>query len=87
MNETSEIYITGGFSGNKLFVNLISEAFPGKSVFTSEIGNATALGAALVVAQTKPMLNLGNDQMVIALIQVDRGIQRYNLAPMAALSL
>jgi sugar (pentulose or hexulose) kinase len=58
-DETSEIYITGGFSGNKLFVNMISEAFPGKSVFTSEIGNATALGAALVVAQTKPILNLG----------------------------
>ena len=58
-DETSNIYITGGFSANKLFVEMIREAFPAKKVWTSEIGNATALGAALVVSGSKSELNLG----------------------------
>ena len=58
-DETSNIYITGGFSNNELFLNMIKEAFPSKLVFTSEIGNASALGAALVISGTKPVLNLG----------------------------
>ena len=49
-DETSNIYITGGFSGNKLFLEMIREAFPSKKVWTSEIGNASALGAALVIS-------------------------------------
>ena len=57
-DETSNIYITGGFSGNKLFLELIRDAFPSKKVWTSEIGNATALGAALVISGTSPALNL-----------------------------
>ncbi len=48
-DDTDNIYITGGFSRNKLFLSLISEAFPAKKVYTSEIQNATALGAALVL--------------------------------------
>jgi sugar (pentulose or hexulose) kinase len=48
-DDIENIYITGGFSGNKLFTRLISEAFPLKTVFTSEVSNATALGAALVI--------------------------------------
>jgi hypothetical protein len=58
-DETSNIYITGGFSKNKLFLNLITEAYPTKLVFTSEIANASALGAALVISGSKPSLNLG----------------------------
>ncbi len=42
------IYITGGFSKNPLFIRLVASSFPDKKVFTSEIGNATALGAALI---------------------------------------
>ena len=57
-DETSNIYITGGFSGNKLFLELIRDAFPSKKVWTSEIGNATALGAALVISGTSTALNL-----------------------------
>ncbi len=58
------IYITGGFSDNLLFRTLISEAYPMKNVYTSEISNATALGAALVLLKVldpaiKPVLNLG----------------------------
>jgi hypothetical protein len=58
-DDTSIIYITGGFSKNELFLNLISEAYPSKHVYTSEITNSSALGAALIVAGIKPDLNLG----------------------------
>jgi sugar (pentulose or hexulose) kinase len=58
-DETSSFYITGGFSKNLLFPNLIAEAYPSKTVYTSEIANASALGAALVISGSKPSLNLG----------------------------
>ena len=58
-DETSYIYITGGFSKNDHFLTLITEAFPGKEVYTSEVANASALGAALVISESKPLLNLG----------------------------
>jgi hypothetical protein len=58
-DETENIYITGGFSKNELFQNSISRAFPSKSVYTSEIANGSALGAALVVSGSKSSLNLG----------------------------
>jgi sugar (pentulose or hexulose) kinase len=48
-DDIENIYITGGFSENKFFTKLISEAYPIKNVFTSEVSNATALGAALVI--------------------------------------
>jgi len=43
---------------------LICASYPGKNVYTSEILNATALGAALVILRTmnpeaSPVLNLG----------------------------
>ena len=58
-DETSNIYITGGFSGNPVFVHLIHLAFPDKKIWTSEIGNASALGAALVISGNKQEINLG----------------------------
>jgi sugar (pentulose or hexulose) kinase len=58
-DDTGNIYITGGFSDNQLFRNHIMEAFPSKRVFTSEIANASALGAALVISGEKHGLNLG----------------------------
>lgn len=58
-DDTSVIYITGGFSKNELFIKLITDAFPSKLVYTSEIANGAALGAALVITGTKPLLNLG----------------------------
>ncbi|MGA1976581.1 MAG: FGGY family carbohydrate kinase [Bacteroidales bacterium] len=48
-DDIENIYITGGFSQNPLFTRLISSAFPTKNVYTSEISNAAAIGAALVV--------------------------------------
>jgi sugar (pentulose or hexulose) kinase len=56
------IYITGGFSKNELFCNIISKAYPSKMVFTSEVANGSALGAALVVSGSHSSLNLGLDR-------------------------
>lgn len=53
------IYITGGFSKNVLFLNLIADAYKSKHVYTSEISNASALGAALIISGIKPDMNLG----------------------------
>jgi sugar (pentulose or hexulose) kinase len=66
-DDIENIYITGGFSKNPFFIRLISEAYPMKNVFTSEINNATALGAALVILGSlkdgkMPVLNLGLSQ-------------------------
>lgn len=48
-DETKSIYISGGFSRNAIFVELIKRHYPDKSVFTSEIDNSSALGAAIVI--------------------------------------
>jgi len=63
-DDIENIYITGGFADNQLFYTLISNAYPMKYVYTSEISNTTALGAAIVILKTiapdnKPLLNLG----------------------------
>jgi sugar (pentulose or hexulose) kinase len=63
-NDIENIYLTGGFSKNPIFNKLISDAYSIKNVYTSEIFNATALGAALVILQSlnpekRPSLNLG----------------------------
>jgi sugar (pentulose or hexulose) kinase len=58
-DDITNIYITGGFSKNVLFLNLIAEAYKSKQIYTSEISNASALGAALIISGTKPDLNLG----------------------------
>ncbi|MCX6302919.1 MAG: FGGY family carbohydrate kinase [Bacteroidia bacterium] len=66
-DDIENIYITGGFSGNQLFTKMISEAYSMKNVFTSEISNATALGAALVILKSLdpshlPVPDLGLNQ-------------------------
>jgi sugar (pentulose or hexulose) kinase len=58
-DDTENIYITGGFSDNELFRYHIAKAFPSKFVYISEIANASALGAALVISGERPELNLG----------------------------
>ena len=46
---TQSVYVTGGFARNEIFVRLLATLLPTKLVFTSEIDNATALGAAMVL--------------------------------------
>ncbi len=48
-DKTSGIYISGGFARNDLFVSLMAKYMPEKKVYTSEIDNSTALGAAMVI--------------------------------------
>jgi ribulose kinase len=62
-DDIENLFITGGFAKNKIFLKLIAKSFPSKKVYTSVINNATALGAALVIYQSmsdkQPELNLG----------------------------
>ncbi len=46
---TEYIYITGGFAKNEIFTALLATFFPDKNVYTTELHNATALGAAMVI--------------------------------------
>jgi sugar (pentulose or hexulose) kinase len=59
VDESEIIYVTGGFSKNRLFLNTIRDAFPEKSLYTSDISNGSALGAAITVEGNVPALNLG----------------------------
>jgi sugar (pentulose or hexulose) kinase len=49
-DSTEHLYLTGGFARNPIFRTIICLAFPGKRIFTSEVDNASSLGAALVMA-------------------------------------
>jgi sugar (pentulose or hexulose) kinase len=65
------LYITGGFSKNSLFVKLIASSFPHLKVYTSEVANATALGAALVILNSlepdnKPVPDLQLNECIIS---------------------
>ncbi len=51
-DKTTILYISGGFARNDIFINLLSDRFANKKVITSEIDNASALGAALVIAKS-----------------------------------
>jgi len=58
------IYVSGGFARNGIFVRLLATFFPNKRIFTSEVDNASALGAALTIFPPafkgqKPVINLG----------------------------
>ena len=63
-DSTRSIYVTGGFARNEIFVRLLAALLPWKSVYTSEIDNATALGAAMIIwnkafTGTETKLDLG----------------------------
>lgn len=48
----TKIVIEGGFAKNSIFLKLMSEAFFGIDIYISELTQASALGAALVIAQS-----------------------------------
>jgi len=62
-DDIENLYITGGFGKNNIFLKLLANSFTSKKVYTSDINNATALGAALVILKSltefTPELNLG----------------------------
>ena len=48
-NDIKNIFVSGGFSRNEIFVRCLSSRFHNKNVITSDFDNSSALGAALVV--------------------------------------
>jgi sugar (pentulose or hexulose) kinase len=63
-DNTTSVYVTGGFARNILFLRLLATLLPGKTIYTSEIDNSTAFGAAITVWNkafpgTEPFLDLG----------------------------
>ena len=48
-DQTKTIYISGGFNRNEIFTHLLKKWLPGKQIIASEVKNATALGAAMVI--------------------------------------
>jgi sugar (pentulose or hexulose) kinase len=63
-DHTRNLYVTGGFAKNPLFTRILASRFCDKAVYTSEVANATSLGAALVLwrcfgTATEPELDLG----------------------------
>ena len=50
-DDTESIYISGGFVKNEIFTSIIASVFSNKEVFTAEIYNSTALGAAMALSE------------------------------------
>lgn len=50
-DNVKSLIVSGGFARNEIMMNYLVQIFPNKKVFTSEIDNASALGAAMVCAQ------------------------------------
>lgn len=42
-------FVSGGFARNEMFVRLLANLYPDKNIYTSEVDNSSAMGAALVV--------------------------------------
>lgn len=49
---TTTLYISGGFNRNELFTTLLAQWLPDKKIIPSEVKNATALGAAMVISSS-----------------------------------
>jgi sugar (pentulose or hexulose) kinase len=43
------IFVDGGFSKNKVYMNLLAMAFPKMEVFAASMAQSTALGAAIAI--------------------------------------
>lgn len=61
---TTSVYVTGGFARNTIFLRLLATLLHGKTIYTSEVDNATAFGAAITLwnkafTGTEPILDLG----------------------------
>jgi len=63
-DDIDSLYISGGFARSELFVRMLATRYPGKKIFTTDIDNSTALGAAYMVYSefgniTRPKTDLG----------------------------
>ncbi|WP_321372309.1 FGGY family carbohydrate kinase [uncultured Draconibacterium sp.] len=59
-DETEILYVSGGFARNPIFIELLKKSFPAKKVLISEIDNSSALGAAMVIADTLSEADVAN---------------------------
>lgn len=50
-DKITNMYVDGGFSKNKIYMQLLADAFPGLKVFATSMTQGTALGAALAIHQ------------------------------------
>ncbi|MCY7349273.1 MAG: carbohydrate kinase [Cytophagaceae bacterium] len=64
----TKLFVDGGFSRSPIYMNLLAEAFPELEVYASELAQATALGAALVIAPSWNPKSFGREQF---------GLKRY----------
>ncbi len=48
-DDISRIIVTGGFSNNNMFMKLLATKFPNSHVYTADLSDSTALGAALLM--------------------------------------
>ena len=68
-SDTSDkIFITGGFAKNEIYIKLLAGYFIDKSIYTSEVDNASALGAAAVIWK-----NVNEDVE----LNIDLGLERW----------
>lgn len=58
-DKSKDIYISGGFAHNGIFVKLIASYYPDKDVYVSEIPNSSALGAAMITGIFDKEVDLG----------------------------
>ena len=69
-DRTKDLYVCGGFAKNPIFSTILALTFPDKQIFTTEMDNASALGAALVIAdkiweRTTVSLDLGLSEIKV----------------------
>ena len=48
-DDVKTIYVDGGFARNKVFMHLFASAYPGMKVYAAIIGQASAIGAAMMM--------------------------------------
>ena len=62
-DDVKRLYVSGGFARNEIYVKLLAGFFPDKEVFTTQVDNSSAVGAALsiwnVMKATDPNVGLG----------------------------
>lgn len=67
-DDVESLIVSGGFARNEIFMTYLASRFPERRVYTSDVDNASALGAALVCAEDV----FGHKKM-----QIDLGLKRW----------
>ncbi|MDA3881643.1 MAG: FGGY family carbohydrate kinase [Prolixibacteraceae bacterium] len=67
-DDVESLIVSGGFARNPIYMKTLVSLFPNKKVYTSEIDNATALGAAMVCSDG--IIDAGKSK-------IDLGLERW----------